>query len=633
MVKFKDDKYNPHELDKADIEEYLEKYGKEAVDRLLANEIDEEAKAEMDAESIKIKDGAVFDLDAALDSYDPTFPRYTPSEAAFEFFTLMRMVEGKDFEFSTPIAHYFMVDLMLGYITDPMTFPYSEEVCKTITIDRLSIGFMESRGMAKSSVVISFFGVYSAIKGELPNGIGKVYFYLWLAASSKGGARINALAVRAMCEESKFLNEYFEEMRFTETESEFVRRCPSGKTGKEAKTPRKNRSFLMRYQGINTGVRGSRYGERRPDLIGMDDAILNTAAAYSKVMMGNLEDILYSDAQSALKGGGKGRLFITFTPFHYGDVNTKAILNGTFTPCIIPLAKAFDIDNPKLTARDIESSWEDMHPATSIAAMVRKAKAASKLKMFMQERMLRLTSGSDRLIPDQCIQYCDMKVIEKNIDAYNIYITTDYTTTSGENSDFSGIATWAVNSNEDWFLLNLHLRKMGMDTQYTLTLEEAAKWKRRGKNVEIGVEVDGNQAAHVNALEKIMRDSGTFYSFAKQKGALDSQRKGILSKNSGMGAKHERFRVASQVLLQQKMWFPEHLKDTKDMREFVDQLKGVTHENFTRSDDGPDLISQTNMMHVYYPTYEASEVLMTTPDGVHYYEATTKNNYSAYDSY
>ena len=126
MVKFKDDKYNPHELDKADIEEYLEKYGKEVVDKLLANEIDEEAKAEMDKEAEKVKAGAVFDLDKALDTYDPTFPRYTPSEDAFEFFTLMRMVEGKDFDFATPIAHYFMVDLMLGYITDPMMFPYSE---------------------------------------------------------------------------------------------------------------------------------------------------------------------------------------------------------------------------------------------------------------------------------------------------------------------------------------------------------------------------------------------------------------------------------------------------------------------------------------------------------------------------
>src|SRR5574344_1567151 len=62
-----------------------------------------------------------------------------------------------------------------------------------------------------------------------------------------------------MCEDSKYLKDYFEEMRFTETESEFVRKDPTGKVAK------KDRSFLIRYQGINTGVRGSRYGERRPD--------------------------------------------------------------------------------------------------------------------------------------------------------------------------------------------------------------------------------------------------------------------------------------------------------------------------------------------------------------------------------
>ena len=174
---------------------------------------------------------------------------------------------------------------------------------------------------------------------------------------------------------------------------------------------------------------------------------------------------------------------------------------------------------------------------------------------------------------------------------------------------------------------------MGMDTQYTLTLEEAAKWKRRGKNVEIGVEVDGNQTAHVNALEKLMRDQGTYYSFAKQKGQLDSPRKGILSKNSGLGAKHERFRIASHVLLQQKMWFPKHLESTPDMVEFIAQVKGATHETFTRADDACDLITQTNLIHVYYPTYEAPVNKMTTADGVHYYAQAKKDNYSAYDSY
>ena len=347
--------------------------------------------------------------------------------------------------------------------------------------------------------------------------------------------------------------------------------------------------------------------------------------------MDNLDEILNADSTNALKGGGKGRVLLYFTPFHYGDVNTKAILNGSFTPVVIPMAAAFDAEQD-VKAKDIKSSWEAMHPRVSIVSLIKRAKKAKKLKLFMQERMLRLTSGTERLVPDHCIQFCDMKVIENNLDGYNIYITTDYTTTSGEGSDFSGVATWAVNSNQDWFMLSLSLRKMGMETQYEITLDEAAKYKRKGKNVEIGVEVDGNQSAHVLALEDRMRKQGTYYSFAKQKGQLDSGRKGILSKNTGVN-KHERFRIASQVFLQGKIWLPEHLEKTPDMIEFVSQIKGATHETFTRSDDGPDLVTQAVVsMHVYYPTYEARHV----DKEVHYYGTAGRVDYqsgSAYDSY
>jgi len=99
-------------------------YGEEILKNIIAEEIIEAANKEAEENRPSYK----FDLDAALDSYDPTFPRYKPSKEAFEFFTLMRLVQGGDFEFDTPIAHYFMVDLLLGAIDDPMMFPYSEEV-------------------------------------------------------------------------------------------------------------------------------------------------------------------------------------------------------------------------------------------------------------------------------------------------------------------------------------------------------------------------------------------------------------------------------------------------------------------------------------------------------------------------
>lgn len=973
-----------YEMDEVETE--MDAIGKEPLSKERMLEIEEEEQEMIDT--------AEFDLDLALDTYDPTFPGYEISADAFEFFSLMRLVAGQDFEFNTPIAHYFMVDMLLGNITEKSQFPYSEEVCETIEIDKLFIGFMQSRGLAKSTIVISFFGVYSAMKGELPNGLGKVYFYLLLAASTKGGARVNALAVRSMCEDSEYLKEYFESMRFTETESEFIRKGDG---------PKKNRSFLLRYQGINTGVRGSRYGERRPcchirgtevtteygtypvedhpgykseghfeqctevklrgltnsevvsrdhsywtkicvgnkcvmdggnklprysehapkwtqaqdltdrhwvgeaidysikkvqpikymvrdgvsgreengqlhgpkykselklyepmldddwwwlyglwlgdgslgnassnvkdrsnrssivwyiadaqrDTVGkkaihiltrlgihhaeakartqtgcysiliydsaladwlrtqktgnsrktmpnwvlnidlekqkqlllgyiaadgyidttkrnnairinsvnydvlrqlqkisnrlgmpthirntkqagiqlfsstgkehqvshqwelrlkencasvlgineivnstkvkykqvyikdgmlwrqvkqvrltekeyelvpiqcdnkkleklcgtvhayetefgiskncliFDDAILNTAAAYSKVLSENLDEIIHSDATNALKGGGKGRVILCFTPFSYSDVNTKAVLQGAFTPVIIPMARMFDADAP-IKSKDIESTWEAMHPAQSIAALVKKAKKTKKLKLFMQERMLRLTSGSERLVPDSAIQFCDMKPIVNNLDYYNVYITTDFTTTSGEESDFSGRATWAVSNNEDWFMLDLALRKMTMTEQYKGTLDEAARYKRKGKNVEIGVEVDGNQQAHIHSLEKEMMIRGDWYSFAKPKGDPYATRKGILSKNTGVN-KHERFRIAvNSVLIPQKMWLPEHLRNTPDMIEFLAQIKGATHKAFTRADDGCDLLTMCFVsMNVIYPT-------------------------------
>lgn len=595
-----------------------ENYSKDIVDGI----IHDEDKARVNDEIASLVKGAAFDLDKALDTYDPSFPRYTISADAIEFFNLMRLVEGKDFEFNTPKAHYFMADLLLGNITDPMVFPYSEEVCKTIEIDVLRLAFMQSRALAKSTVVISFFAVYSAIKGELPNGLGKVYFYILLAASSRGGARVNALAVKAMCEDSVFLNDYFESMRFTESESEFVRK---------GKGPAKDRSFLIRYQGINTGVRGSRYGTRRPCCVIFDDAILNTAAAYSKIMQDNLEEVIHSDAMKALKGGGMGRVILCFTPFHYGDVNTKTVLDGSFTPSVIPLTKHFDIDG-ELSNGVIESTWPAMHPAKAIRAEIISARKSKKTSLFLQERMLRLSASADRLVPDECIQFCDMAPIMANLHRYNIYITTDYTTTSGEGSDFSGRATWAVSSNEDWFLLDLRLSKVGMEAQYRDTLDAAAKMRRRDRYVELGVEIDGNQSAHLYALETRMRNEGTYYTFAKQKGAPE-MRKGILSRGAENGAsKHERFRIASTRMLQKKVWLPEHLRGTPDMREFVLQIQGATHTNFSRSDDGPDLITQLDMIEVRYPvdSIQGADMVQVVDENGFIFE---RYPGSAYDSY
>ena len=188
-----------------------------------------------------------FDMEGALDTIDYTFPNYTPSEDALEFFALMRLVEGADFEFKTPLAHYFLIDVIFGNVTADQ-FPYSKEVQDTISINPNRIAVVASRGLAKSTVVTAFYPVYCAIKGKLPDG-DKTRFHLLLGASAQGGAKVMSKAVQALCEDSVFCKNYFEEMSFTETESRFIRKG----VGKE-----KNRAFLIRYLGIGGNIRGNR---------------------------------------------------------------------------------------------------------------------------------------------------------------------------------------------------------------------------------------------------------------------------------------------------------------------------------------------------------------------------------------
>ena len=536
-----------------------------------------------------------FDLDLALDTLDLSFNGYIPSKDALEFFVLMRLVEGKDFEFNTPLIHYFIVDMLLGKIDDTRYFPYGEEVRRNIEINKLRVSIMMSRGLAKSSVVTCFFPVYTAIKGVIPTW-GKQYFYLGLAASAQGGGRVMAKAIQSMCEDSDYCKEIFESMRFTETEAEFVRK---GSTKKDERT------FLFRTMGMGTGsVRGvrSNVGNHRPDAIFFDDCIPNTAAAYSEVQMKNFEETLHADAINALKGGGKGRIIMVFTPFTYNDPNVKTITSGAFTPVVMPICKEMHDD---INAKNYEGAWPAMHPYEAVKSQYVQAKRSNALSAFQQERMLRLASEEDRMITDDMLQWYDRKLIMNMLDGYNLYITTDFTTTSAAKSDFSGIAVWALNSENDWFLLDLHLKRCELQEQYDALFRMVSVWSRGGRAIDVGVEIDGQQKAHIFSLKQMMQKKNLYFSFARQKGAPVG-REGILSKVGG-NSKLERFRYTLPMFQNHKIYFPEQLKDTADMKEMMKHLKGATHVGFTTHDDGADLVSQLGLIDVITPS--SSEAL------------------------
>lgn len=526
-----------------------------------------------------------FSIDDALDGIDMSYKNYTPSIESLEFFSIIKVFMGEDFEVANCKFHYFIVDMLFGLVK-PEDFPYSKEVIETLPLNPSRIGIIASRGSAKSTITTTFYPIYCAIKGETPL-IKKISHMLILSDSAQGGARDQAKLLGGEFEKSKFAKEYFEKMRFTESEVELVRKG-SG--------PIEPRHILIKFKGAQSG--GIRSGSRNPvtrdrySIIIGDDVIKNESESYSEIIMKNVRTALESDALNAMRGRNT-QLVLINTPFHKFDPIYKALESGVYTPLVAPICKEVHED---ITRAEFEPLWEDMHDYDSIMQRYLNAKAGNSTRSFNQELMLRVSSEEDRMINDSMLQTYDRSMLMKMLDGYSLYITTDFTTTSAAKSDYSAIGVWAVSSNMDYYLLDLHVKRCEIHEQYDALFRMVSVWSRGGRYIEVGVEIDGQQKAHIFSLKEMMIKKGIHFSFAKQKGAPVG-REGILSKGAG-GNKLERFRYMLPQFQNMKMYFPNELSTTPDMKEAVKQMKGATHTGFSGHDDWNDCVSQLGMMDI-----------------------------------
>jgi phage terminase large subunit-like protein len=387
-------------------------------------------------------------------------------------------------------------------------------------------------------------------------------------------------------EKSVFAKQWFESVRSTETEIELIRK------GSE---PIEKRHMLIKFKGASSG--GIRSGSRnfvtgdRYALLIADDTIKNEADARSETIMGNIVTALTSDAKNAMRAKNTQFVIIN-TPFHKKDPIYTMIESGGFTPLVIPICKEISKD---LKKSEFIGAWEDMHDYYSVMNRYLDAVATHSTRQFNQELMLRVSNEEDRLVTEEMLQWYDRPMLMKMLDGYSLYITTDFTTTGNALSDYSAISVWAVSSNFDYYLLDLSLKKLELEEQYNTVFRMVAVWGKNNRSIDVGVEVDGQQGAHVYSLKQKMLMTNRYFNFARQVGSKGTA-VGIRSGSSGN--KHERFRYIVPQFQNGKIYFPTQLKDTPDMKEALKQLKGVTVTGFTYNDDFCDTISQLALIDI-----------------------------------
>lgn len=551
----------------------------------------------------------IITVDKLLDNIDLALDWYIPSDFAIEFIIFIRLVLGEEPENTSPKAHYFFIDCVFQ---QPNVKPFF--MIRNIDYDDLKdrVVILASREFSKSTLV-AYLILYMAAKGKVP-GFGKVNYGLYVADSMRNNVETTMTTIKKVYQESKYLKSLFEDTRLIQTEVSFVRKPTTRKEIdayqqainveklKPDEVPgRMKRTFTLVGIGANTGGRGSRDGLARPDFTIFDDMLPSEAEANSDVILAKVESTIESDILPGMNNNGNFSIMIG-TPYSKKDPVYRRIEQGTWLPVVFPRGNQLPTDE-----KTFISVWEDRHSYKNCrkdyvrAMRAKDAGDGSKLRSLLQEHYLRISSDEDRMITDAMVQWYNRTDIERRLAQYNVYMTTDFTTTGSSGSDMSGIAVWALGSNNDIFMLDLCLRRQELEEQYEEVFRMNKYWTRHStKSLTIGVEVDGQQKGHILALKDRMIRKNEYMTIGKQKGSKPGS-EGILSRLE-KGNKHWRFRMMLPLFQNRKIYFPRELEDTPDMRELMDQIKYATYAGFgTKCDDGADLISQLGMMDLQFP--------------------------------
>ena len=583
----------------------------------------------------------IITVDKLLDNIDLALDWYIPSDFAIEFIIFIRLVLGEEPENTSPKAHYFFIDCVFQ---QPNVKPFF--MIRNIDYDDLKdrVVILASREFSKSTLV-AYLILYMAAKGKVP-GFGKVNYGLYVADSMRNNVETTMTTIKKVYQESKYLKSLFEDTRLIQTEVSFVRKPTTRKEIdayqqainveklKPEEVPgRMKRTFTLVGIGANTGGRGSRDGLARPDFTIFDDMLPSEAEANSDVILAKVESTIESDILPGMNNNGNFSIMIG-TPYSKKDPVYRRIEQGTWLPVVFPRGNKLPTDE-----KTFISVWEDRHSYKNCrkdyvrAMRAKDAGDSSKLRSLLQEHYLRISSDEDRMITDSMVQWYNRTDVERRLAQYNVYMTTDFTTTGSSGSDMSGIAVWALGSNNDIFMLDLCLRRQELEEQYEEVFRMNKYWtKHAAKSITIGIETDGQQKGHVLAVKDRMIRKNEYMTIGKQKGSKPGS-EGILSRLE-KGNKHWRFRMMLPLFQNKKIYFPRELEDTPDMRELMDQIKYATYAGFgTKCDDGADLISQLGMMDMQFPMssmYDEDDDYSATDDDDQGYGAPKRERGSFY---
>ena len=475
---------------------------------------------------------------------------YVPSDFALEFIAFIKLVNGaKGEENHSPVIHMDMLDQIQ---------------------DHRNNLFVAFRGSAKTSVLHEYLTLYIGTYGSIP-GFGDVNVGMYISDTIDNGVKNMRQQLQYRYENSDFLQHYIPEANFTETRWEFINR--------------NNKKYCCRGFGASTGVRGFKEYGQRPTICGLDD-LMSDKNAESPTIIKDIKNVVYKAARQAMHPK-KRMINWTGTPFNKKDPLYSAAGSPGWNTRTYPICENFPC-----TKEEFVGAWEDRFPYEFVKTEYEKLLADGEIRAFNQEMMLRIVSDEDRIILDSDILWYSRVSLLENKGNYNFYVTTDFATSEGQGADYSVIIVWAINSNGDWFLVDIKVERQLMDKNIDALFTFAQQYKLQ----QVGVEVSGQQKGFISWIKNEMIARNIWFTLA-------SDNNNGLEGIRPLTKKLTRFLVVEPWFKAKKIHFPKEMKGSKELTEALEELSLVTMDGIkSKHDDVIDCISQLGCLKPWKPS-------------------------------
>lgn len=494
------------------------------------------------------------DLDTWLNNVDYSHlnsANYVPSEFALIFMNFIKLVNGTQGESSkTPPVHLRMLDKVVQSQSN-----YIANLC--------------FRGAAKTTLFMEYFTLFLAVFNYIP-GFGKVDGMIYVSDSMDNGVKSARKNIEFRYNNSEFLQEWLPEAKFTDNYLEFKNK-EGGLLG-------------VKMFGAKSGLRGTKIFGKRPVIAVLDD-LVSDDDANSRAAMLAIKDTVYKGVNHALDPTRRKVVF-NGTPFNKEDILIEAVESGGWDVNVWPVCEKFPC-----TEEEFSGAWEDRFSYEYVQGQYDFAVANGKLPSFYQELMLRISSDEERLVQDAEIKWFSRTKLLEAMSNYNFYITTDFATSKKQTADFTVISVWAYGSNGDWFWVDGICERQTMDK----TVNDLFRLVQQYKPQNVGVEVTGQQGGFIAWLQMEMLNRNVWFNFASSE---KSNEPGIRP----MTDKLSRFNIVVPWFKAGKIYFPEEMKHSVIIGQFLQQIKLALISGIKGKDDCLDTISMLGFLKPWKPS-------------------------------